>query len=116
MKAEDGDKKLKISDAAKVVAAKWKTMSEEDKLKWKREKAAEEGEGSSSVVLGMAGIQSMGASGIPMGISGVGVGTVGGSQPVISAAHPQPPAPPGDPAPPLSASTAVSVQPPPPAK
>jgi hypothetical protein len=40
MKAEDTEKKLKISEAAKVVAAKWKTMSEEEKAKWKREKPA----------------------------------------------------------------------------
>lgn len=50
MKENDADKKLKISDAAKVVAQKWRLLSDEEKIKWKREKEAElglVGEGSS---------------------------------------------------------------------
>ena len=50
MKENDADKKLKISDAAKVVAQKWRLLSDEEKIKWKREKEAElglAGEGSS---------------------------------------------------------------------
>ena len=114
MKAEDGDKKLKISDAAKVVAAKWKTMTEEDKLKWKRERAAGEGEGSTGVVLGITGVGPMG-----------GMAGVGGSQSAMSAAHPHPPAASGESAvippppaviPPPPANNVVPVQPPPPAK
>jgi hypothetical protein len=50
MKETDTFKKLKISDAAKVVAQKWRLLSDEEKIKWKREKEAERalaGEGSS---------------------------------------------------------------------
>jgi len=51
MKENDGEKKLKISDAAKVVAQKWRLLSDEEKIKWKRDKEAEvglAGEGSTS--------------------------------------------------------------------
>ena len=41
MKETDVFKKLKISDAAKVVAQKWRLLSDEEKIKWKREKEAE---------------------------------------------------------------------------
>jgi len=129
MKQEDGDKKLKISDAAKVVAAKWKQMTEDEKQKWKRDKAAEDAEGSSSVVLGITGMGA--ASGASMHImSGAvpGVVQMGGPHSAMSAVHPvhpqpQPPAPPPDPVPgpppPTTMSAAPSMavpQPPPPAK
>jgi hypothetical protein len=86
MKADDTEKKLKISDAAKVVAAKWKTMSDEEKLKWKREKP-EESE-STGVIVGitgmpgpppsMAGMMAMGTPMMP-GVGGMGgMGGMGG--------------------------------------
>ena len=73
MKENDGEKKLKISDAAKVVAQKWRLLSDEEKIKWKRDKEAE---------LGLAGEgSSMGAF---AGSGGVVVSSVmGGSTTVV---------------------------------
>jgi len=78
MKVEEGVGKLKIADAAKVVAAKWRLMTDEEKQKWKREKpavVAEEGDGLSGVIMGVTG--GMGTGGMNMGSIG-GMGSMGG--------------------------------------
>lgn len=116
MKADDAEKKLKISDAAKVVAAKWRLMSDEEKGKWKREKpVVEEGaEGAGGMVGGISGMPGMtplsgGMPGMtPMsggmhgGVMMMGVGSVGG---VIA------PPPSGQPAPPPTDSTMMPAPP-----
>lgn len=128
MKADDAEKKLKISDAAKVVAAKWRLMSDEEKVKWKREKPAvvEEGaEGSGGVggmvvgVAGMAGVGMMpglmaGGIAVPVGMAG----GIPGITPATGAFQPVPggmmgsvggvvaPPPSGQPAPPPSGQPA----------
>jgi len=89
MKVEEGVGKLKIADAAKVVAGKWRLMTDEEKLKWKREKpavVAEEGDGSSSVIMGVTGGMVTGGmvtgGMVTGGIGGmgsiVGMGSMGG--------------------------------------
>eukprot|EP00802_Teleaulax_amphioxeia_P017032 Tamp_17174.p1 GENE.Tamp_17174~~Tamp_17174.p1 ORF type:complete len:276 (+),score=86.66 Tamp_17174:163-990(+) len=139
MKADDTEKKLKISDAAKVVAQKWKGMSDEEKSKWKKETKAEDGEGSGGVIVGITGMPGMpgipGMPGMPgpppppLGLPGGGMMAMGapmmpglpslggapplGAPPVTSAPPPAtPPAPDG---PPLGAPLGAPVPPPVPA-